>query len=289
MKIYAKLFITIISFFLVLSFPTNYVTNATEPAVKDDTFFIPMRAGEKIEQGFTYKNTSKMQSKIYLKFIEKDLPKGEEEKWFAGSCYDEVYPTQELEQWDIILRPGQKTYISVCFRTDKEVALNKEAKFVLEINPLKDPNNKTSITFYAVCLPPKEILLTVGEKVATVNGESIFLDAPVFVSIGRTFVPLRFIGECFGSQIKWDSITKKISLVLFDLELDFLIGKEEMQIKIGCTFNRTFPIEAPPVLVSNRTFVPLRIVSEILGAEVKYNSSKKLITILFPPIPEKIN
>lgn len=170
------------------------------------------------------------------------------------------------------------------FWTNKEVALNKVAKFVLEVYLTKDPANKAIVTFYVVCLPPKEILLTVGDKEAKINGKIAILDSPAFISSGKNFVPLRFIGASFGCQVSWDSKTQQISLILFVLELDFWIGKKEMQTKIGSNYKRTYPIEAPPVLKSKRTFVPLRIVSESFGAEVIYDQNTRLITIHFPPI-----
>lgn len=46
--------------------------------------------------------------------------------------------------------------------------------------------------------------LQVGSKTVTVNGRESSLPAPPQLMGGRTMVPLRFIGEAFGAQVKWD-------------------------------------------------------------------------------------
>ncbi|MGC8943049.1 MAG: stalk domain-containing protein [Caldisericia bacterium] len=54
------------------------------------------------------------------------------------------------------------------------------------------------------------ITLQVGNKLARVNDKIITLDAAPLIKEGRTFVPLRFISESFGAEIKWFSQEKKI-------------------------------------------------------------------------------
>jgi peptidoglycan endopeptidase LytE len=50
----------------------------------------------------------------------------------------------------------------------------------------------------------KSIVLKTGEKQALVNGRSVTFDSsPVFAD-GRTYVPVRFISEAFGTLVQWD-------------------------------------------------------------------------------------
>jgi len=121
MKFFTKFIFILLIFSLVISFQANYPTNASVTAVENDTFFVPMRAGETNKVSFEFKNTSKMQSKIYMKFIQKVLPKDDEEKWFAGSCYIDLHPTQEIDIVDMVIRPGQKTLIPICFGQIKKL------------------------------------------------------------------------------------------------------------------------------------------------------------------------
>lgn len=52
------------------------------------------------------------------------------------------------------------------------------------------------------------IELHIGSKIAYMNGAKVALDAAAEISQGSTMVPLRFIGEGLGKQVKWDSINK---------------------------------------------------------------------------------
>lgn len=55
-----------------------------------------------------------------------------------------------------------------------------------------------------------EILLTVGVKTAYVNSQTVSLDcAPTIIS-DRCMVPIRFISETLGCNVKWDDKTKSV-------------------------------------------------------------------------------
>lgn len=63
----------------------------------------------------------------------------------------------------------------------------------------------------------KTIVLTSGKKVAMVNGKKVMLDAETVIKNGKTYVPLRFIGENYGYKVSWNqedrvaSLTKKVA------------------------------------------------------------------------------
>lgn len=48
------------------------------------------------------------------------------------------------------------------------------------------------------------IQLTLGSNIAAVNGKTITLDSVATAKNGRTFVPLRFISENLGENVRWD-------------------------------------------------------------------------------------
>jgi hypothetical protein len=52
--------------------------------------------------------------------------------------------------------------------------------------------------------------LTIGSSTAYVNGAPVQLDAPAQTSVGRTLVPLRFVGEALGAQVNWDANTRSV-------------------------------------------------------------------------------
>lgn len=52
--------------------------------------------------------------------------------------------------------------------------------------------------------------LQIGSKSATINGKEVSLDVPGKIVNGRTLVPIRFVSESFGADVKWDSETKTV-------------------------------------------------------------------------------
>lgn len=58
----------------------------------------------------------------------------------------------------------------------------------------------------------KKIILKLESKYATVDGKQKTLDVPAFTINGRTYVPLRFIGESMGADVKWDSTARTVNL-----------------------------------------------------------------------------
>ena len=56
------------------------------------------------------------------------------------------------------------------------------------------------------------ITLTIGDKTALVDGETVTLDVPGQIVRGRTLVPLRFVSEAMGAGVNWDSRTRTVSV-----------------------------------------------------------------------------
>jgi hypothetical protein len=56
------------------------------------------------------------------------------------------------------------------------------------------------------------IQLDIGKTVALINGEPKNLPVAPEIKSGRTFVPLRFIGESFGATIDWDGKVQMITI-----------------------------------------------------------------------------
>jgi len=59
----------------------------------------------------------------------------------------------------------------------------------------------------------KEIVLTIGSKNVLIDGQKTVIDcAPAVLPPGRTFIPLRFVGENLGAQVDWDAATQGITI-----------------------------------------------------------------------------
>lgn len=71
--------------------------------------------------------------------------------------------------------------------------------------------DKTAKTVTAV-LNDQTLVLKIGSSTATVNGETLEIDAPAIIQNSRTLVPVRFISEGLGLTVNWDQTAAQVSL-----------------------------------------------------------------------------
>jgi plastocyanin len=124
------------------------------------------------------------------------------------------------------------------------------------------------------------MVLTIDQQRATVNGQSINLDtAPVLdAASSRTFVPVRFIGETLGAYIGWDGDAQQVTYLTGDTRIVLSIGRKTAQVN-----GRDVTLDAAPYIDRNgRTLVPVRFVSEQLGASVTWNGATNAVTVSAP-------
>ena len=74
--------------------------------------------------------------------------------------------------------------------------------------------------------------------------------------------------------------SKSISIVLGDMNITMQIGNTTVMVN-----GKSYTIDAPPVIVANRTFVPVRFVAEILGATVEYDATTRTVKIVRDILP----
>lgn len=105
-----------------------------------------------------------------------------------------------------------------------------------------------------------------------VNGKEIKPETPAYIESGRTMVPLRFISEALGEKVEWKADTRTV--IIGDDKASLIIDSKEIKSK-----DKTIQIDSPAVIKDSRTFVPLRAISEILGAKVDWKASTRTVEI----------
>lgn len=120
----------------------------------------------------------------------------------------------------------------------------------------------------------KIIHLHIGERVATINDVPSKLDYPVYNKAGRTLVPFRFLGEALGATVTWDDTNKIACLKLNGSEVKVTIGSTKATIN-----NVESVLDVPAEVKEGSTFIPLRFVSEALGASVDYDAATRTVIV----------
>lgn len=119
-----------------------------------------------------------------------------------------------------------------------------------------------------VSLADKEIVLVLGKSEAFVNGESVTLDVAAMEHNGRTLVPLRFVTETFGYNVKYIPSVQQIyitdSPIVFASPYTFITLDElylayiEYGVSIDPTMDEEF-IRAAHVNALNEIFQELAV------------------------------
>ncbi|MDP4095132.1 MAG: stalk domain-containing protein, partial [Bacillota bacterium] len=91
---------------------------------------------------------------------------------------------------------------------------------------------------------------------------------------GNTYVPIKSIIEALGGEVVWDSVSKKVTIILNNKKIELWI-KNKKAIVNGTAEK----LGAVPLIINNRTMLPLRFITERLGCEVSWNKADKCITL----------
>jgi hypothetical protein len=109
-----------------------------------------------------------------------------------------------------------------------------------------------------------------------VNGNRVnFPDAEPFIDDnGRTQVPVRFVSEALGAEVSWEGSTKTVTISQRDKEIKIVIGKKDYTIN-----GEKSLMDTEALLKEDRTFIPIRFVSEGLGARVDWDPAVRTVYI----------
>lgn len=117
------------------------------------------------------------------------------------------------------------------------------------------------------------------------DGNPIEFDVKPEIIDGRTMVPLRKIFEEIGASVKWDNDTQTVSARKNKKTITLSIDSADLQIDKGDTDEEGNPIyetvtlEVPAQIVSGRTLVPARAISESFGLNVDWDEDNQKVII----------
>ncbi len=117
-----------------------------------------------------------------------------------------------------------------------------------------------------------------GDVFIVVNQKPIFFerpeDRPFIDSSGRTQVPVRFVSEALGKKVNWDGDTQTVTIA------------DQVKLRIKSSVvqagERTIHMDTIARLKDDRTFVPVRFVSEALGQKVDWDENAHIVIITTP-------
>lgn len=170
---------------------------------------------------------------------------------------------------------GTKTTVNITATCDN----GQQASTQLSVNV----SNKTST----------KITLWVGQKKAKINDNDYELSVAPTVVNGKTLVPVRFISEAFGAKVEWEAKEQRIDLIFgllddgsYAKKVTLWVGKKTAQSDFGSKLPayREYTLDVAPTIISGTTMVPIRFISDVLGASTTWDDKEKRIDIVWSPI-----
>jgi len=134
----------------------------------------------------------------------------------------------------------------------------------------------------------RTIVLSIGSSTATVDGSAVSLDAAPFIAGRRTMLPVRFVAETMGAGISFvtqaNGAVTKVNLGLPQSSTSMKTLVLSLSSATALVNGQAVALDATPIIRGGRTFVPVRFISEQMGATVAWNSTTRTVTITMPVV-----
>ncbi|HEY5485148.1 MAG TPA: stalk domain-containing protein [Candidatus Cryosericum sp.] len=161
------------------------------------------------------------------------------------------------------------------------VPLSSTAAQSYDLGPVTS-NRQVQCSFVPIAVAPETHLvrLTIGSAWLTVDGKQTALDAAPVIQNSRTFLPIRAIVEAFGGTIEWHAELRVVNIYLNGHQVSLQIGNRQGYVDGVQTAIDAFDTKVVPIIISGRTFLPLRFVAENLGLQVEWDPDTRTVTVL---------
>ena len=141
-----------------------------------------------------------------------------------------------------------------------------------------------SMTLYAAWTEKdnseNQIILTIGEKAAIVFGTAKTNDVAPKIVNDRTMLPARFVAENLGAEVSWDGEKELVTVkgknlkTSEDITILIYIGSD-----IAYVNGKEIKLDSPAFIENDRTYTPIRFISEELGASVEWIEKEQKVII----------
>lgn len=121
-----------------------------------------------------------------------------------------------------------------------------------------------------------------GEEIkvsVVVNGQAVeFEDQQPVIIGGRTLLPVRGVMEALGKTVTWDENEHRAVITDGSTTISLGIGDSIMRKKTA-EGEYEVQLDTVPMIINDRTCLPIRAAAEAFGAEVDWNDAVKTVII----------
>lgn len=123
----------------------------------------------------------------------------------------------------------------------------------------------------------RDIRIPIGSQSPTINGVEVEIDEPATIKNSRSFIPLRFLAESLGCQVDYIHDYEGYQTIVVSGAQE----KREDYIIVFIGVNEYYhngerkQLDAPPFIQNGRTLIPVRAITEALGADVSWDNETR--------------
>lgn len=132
----------------------------------------------------------------------------------------------------------------------------------------------TSLLIVLIIAVSQTVFAQNDKITVTLNNEPIVFDVEPQIINDRTMVPLRAIAEALDAFVVWNADDYSVLFTKNDTVAMLQINNPKLFLN-----NDTVDLDSPPVIVGDRTLVPLRVISESFGLAVNLDDTTKTVAL----------
>ncbi|MFZ5816133.1 MAG: stalk domain-containing protein [Bacillota bacterium] len=109
------------------------------------------------------------------------------------------------------------------------------------------------------------------------DGKPLALNPAPVIQNSRTLVPLRGVFEAMGAIPHWDGESRTVEVTRGGRYVKLQIDRSLACLTPSCT--RAAMLDVPATLIENRTYVPVRFISQSLGVHVSWDEARRAVIV----------
>lgn len=104
------------------------------------------------------------------------------------------------------------------------------------------------------------------------DNQVVEFDQDALLISGRVYVPVRKIFELFNGSVEFDQVTQTVTGKVDRTTISLKIGENSALVN-----GNQVPLDAPALIINDRTLVPARFIAECLGKEVVWDQNNYIV------------
>lgn len=200
---------------------------------------------------------------------------------FDAACYNEHFEPMLKEQYIRFDTPARARFLEITVVSGEGGSVSAAELGVYQTGSDHISAETAGKERYELTIGSHEILSCHGETASTVTS-----DVAPFIRHDITFIPLRVLLTEMGASVAWDGDKQEITIDREDRTGHIRIVMHIMDDRVFVSDNNVetydtvrYTMTAPPRIENDRTFIPLRFVSEHLGYTVDWDGEAQKITV----------